>query len=175
MEYNIFLKEEYIEPNNLKRVIEYDKYPDFKFLVAQIDDEYAGITRIIRDKNITANQINLPSINDFEIWHDFYTFFKKIDVNGIVEVGTLAIQEKYRGGRLSLIMIGEIIRSSWKQGIFYSLNSLDERFYKMLIRFNLPFTQIGKEKFYMGSVTYPTLFDSKKLTAKQMKILCLKE
>lgn len=166
LEYEVFYECKYIEENELKRVFQYDRYPDYKFLGAYFEEELIGVVRIISDKELIDKKIKLPSICDFEIAEFFNNYIMNLNKEEIIEIGVFAIREDFRGGNLSLKIMGEIVKNCWSNGERYSLNALDERFLKVLLRLKLPIIQIGEEKIYMGSKTYPTILNSNKLTKK---------
>ena len=158
IEYDVFVKAKYIEPNSHKKVLEYDRYPFARFLVALDKDKIAGVVRLIVDKNNSVRQLNLPTLNDFEIWPSAYKILEKFPPLKIVEIGTMSIPKAYRGGFVRKFLTKKIIIESLTSGMQCAVASIDEKFYKAMLRMKFGFTQIGTEKHYLGSVTVPVLY-----------------
>jgi len=157
-EYEVFVKAQYIKPNSYGRILEYDKYPFSKFLVAIDKGKIAGVVRLIVDKSNSVKQLNLPTLNDFEIWPSAYKILEKFPPSKIVEIGTMSISKVYRGGIVRRLLTKKIIIMSLTSGMQCAVASIDEKFYKAMIRMKLRFTQIGSKKYYLGSVTVPVLY-----------------
>lgn len=167
LEYRIFLDAGYIEPNKEGRVLEYDKYERSKFLIASVKGETAGIVRLVYDDNY-----NFQTLNDFELYPDQQDVYN-IDSKRIVEIGTMVTDKRFRSTTVAWELIRRIMTDSWKNGKWYALSSIDKPFFRSLVRHGMPFTQIGEEKDYMGSITVPTFFDSHKLALKYKPLLYL--
>lgn len=161
IEYEVFLKAGYISQNEFGRAVEYDKYPLSRFLVALVDGEAAGVIRLITDPTGPVGKMNLPTLKDFEVWPSAYETLRRYSPHEILEVGTLAITRKYRGGDVIRELLYAVITECLDRKIRCAVACIDEHFYKVLARRKLPFRQIGPARLYMGSMTIPGLFNHK--------------
>lgn len=159
VEYEVFLKWGYIEPNKEKRALEYDKYSDYRFLIGLDEDRIVAVTRNIFDTEPTRT-LNYPTTNDFDIWSESLDKIFSIGKEKFFETGTMAVIPDYQGNNYSVNMIDELVKDYNPKGIFYTICGLDERFYDFLMSMDMPFEKIGEPKHYMGSITVPAIFDS---------------
>jgi len=162
IEYSVFLKAGYIEPNRDRRAIEYDKYPDFRFLVGLDGSRIVAAARNIFDRDNTAT-LNFPTANDFDIFPEYIDKILSIGKDSFCETGTLAVIPEYQGNNYSINMMDALIKEYNAKNIYYTICAIDEGFFDFLKKIKLPFERIGKTQFYMGSPTVPALFDSKTL------------
>jgi len=150
--YSNWLKEGYATPED--RIIEkYQKLDPWSvdnilFFLGVLP---IGTIRFI----ITPNEGDLPVIRDFEvrrIWED-----KKI-----MEITLLTLTERFRGFHHipSMVLMKKAYQYAKAKEIEGIVIAADERTFHLLIKtLMFPFHQIGKEKMYEGSLTYPAYLD----------------
>lgn len=152
--YKIWLEEKYAAATD--SIIEkYSVYNPFSIdlLVKFMGIFSVGTVRIIKSNN----EVSLPVLNDFEV---------KQVWNGkeLIEITLFTIKRRFRGsGSLpALMLMRAVYRYARKERLEGMVIAADERLFYLLKRsFGLPFRQIGKEKFYEGSLTYPAYLDIK--------------
>ena len=81
--------------------------------------------------------------------------------NEIAEITLLTVKEKFRGySRIAfLLILRRLYRFLKREGINEIVMAADKRLFFLLRRIHFPIRQIGKEKMYEGSITYPAYLD----------------
>jgi len=88
------------------------------------------------------------------------------DINKTVEISALALVPEALDRENHSIMKGTIkamFNYFEDNGINFVYASLDKRVYDLLISCGIPFEKVGKEAFYMGSITVPVFMDLRKM------------
>lgn len=151
--YRIWLEEKYAEANDKSILIKYARYDPFSIdlLIKFLAIFPIGTVRIIKDNK----EVGLPVLNDFEIEKIWKT--KKI-----AEITLFTIIKQFRKFRhlVSLTVIKKIYDYVKKEKIEGIVIAGDRRLFFLLTTFfGFPFHQIGQEKLYEGSLTYPAYLD----------------
>jgi hypothetical protein len=147
--HSIWLEEGYAQPN--EPIIEkYEKYDKFStdFLVKFLGVFPVGTLRIIHNNN----EVGLPVLNDFETKRCWQS-------DNIVEATLLTVSKKFRSRVKhipSLVLMRELVRYGKNHNLEGAVMAVDQRlFFAMKRKLCFPLYQIGPEKFYEGSITYP--------------------
>lgn len=147
--YKVWIEEGYAQPNEpiIEKKRKYEKFSkDFliKFLNIPI-----GTIRIIYQND----EMKFPILDVFEV-------SKKLDDEKIVELSLYSILRKYRFFHsTNLIAMKRIYQLLKKEKIIGFLAALDHRlFFFLKEKLKFPLIQIGKEKIYEGSLTFPVYF-----------------
>ena len=166
LEYEVFVRAGYIEPNEHEEVLENGKYCDSRFLVV-VDEarkRVAGSLRVVLDKDSSINELSIPALSSFEIWPWMRRQIKRLSQDKVAQIGTMVIHESARGGKVLGMLIRKLVELYFQEGFRYGVSTIDERFYKVLVAKGYPIRQIGDKKFYMGSYTVPVMFDALELS-----------
>lgn len=156
---DIWKEEGYKE--NAEYFSEYDRY-SCDYLVKFLGIIGVGTLRLIKYNNHLA----LPIIKDFDIVLPKST--------KIIEATLFAVKRNFRRRWLhipSLLLMRELARYCKKNGIYGALMILDKRLY-IRLKYNLgfPIQEIGKEKFYKGSLCVPCFINTEEFFKNIEKI-----
>jgi hypothetical protein len=150
-----WLGEGYAVPGEL--IIEkYSKYDKFSvdLLVKFLGIIPLGTIRLIRNNS----EVGLPVLNDFEVEKCWQRD------NDLIEITLLAVKRKYRSrlfGLTSLILIRETVKYCKNNNMEGGIMACDKRLFFLIRRkLGFPIMQIGPEKFYEGSMTYPAFINA---------------
>ena len=173
LEYEMFLRSGYVEANDERRVLCYDRYPRSVFICASdASGDLRGTMRLIHATSTSWSETHFPTLDDFAVDEHWLERIHSLPARELVEVASMAVRPgtSRRCGR-------EIIRQSmryiWSRNIWFALSSVDSSYLRELRRRRLPFSQIGAEKLYMGSMTVPTFFDSLRLPLRYQPVVRL--
>lgn len=114
---------------------------------------------------IIMNVPRLPVLTDFQI--------SAVLKGSVAEITLLTIRSAFQGfgHHVALLLFREMYRHTREQGMDGIVVAADRRLWILLRRFlHLPFSQIGKEQTYEGSITFPGHLD---FTAQERLILGL--
>lgn len=139
-------------------VEKYSKYnfASTDFLAKLLGIIPVGTLRIIRDSSL-----GLPVLNDFEI--------RKNPEGKVAEVTLFTVRKQFRASLATLVLMKAMYRYAKKENDGIVIAS-DRRLFLLLTRIlGFPFRQIGPEKMYEGSMTYPAYlnFDEAEEVAKK--------
>jgi len=122
-----------------------------------------GTLRIVHD-----SATGLPIFNDFPVVHRLW------QTNNIKEITLLTVKKAFRKTHLShlplFILIRHLARLSRKNSIEGWVMMADRRLFFLLRRKKVPIYQIGQERFYKGSITYPAYIPTQEFLTKMEKI-----
>lgn len=144
----IWLEEGYAKPGEpiVEKYAKYDKFSR-DLLLKFFGIIPVGTLRIIRSNN----DVGLPIVNDFEIE-------KPWGEKEVIEATLLTVVPQFRGffHLASLTLMKAIYQYGKREKIEGVVIAADVRLFSLLTRrLGLPFYQIGQEKMYEGSITYP--------------------
>lgn len=152
--HEIWLEEKYAEPGEAI-IEEYAKYDALsvdvlvRFLVVPV-----GTVRFIHNDS----EVGLPTLIDFAVEECWSSDDK------IIEATLMAVKRGFRRRALhipALVLMRELARYCRRNGLEGGIMACDERlFYLMRRRLGFPIHQIGQEKFYQGSTTYPAFINT---------------
>jgi len=113
-----------------------------------------GTGRIIRN----SSGASLPVLNDFETSRCWENEDK------LAELTLLTVRRRFRRySRIAfLLILRRLYRFLKQKGSDEILMAADKRLFFLLRRIHFPIRQIGKEKMYEGSITYPAYLDFRK-------------
>lgn len=155
MWYAVWLKQNYAQREE-PIVEKYSKYNEFSLDLLL---KFLGILPIGTFRFIHNNKdVGLPTLNDFEV--------KKcwLDDTKIIETTLLTVKKRYRSSPFhlpSLVLMRELARYCKKKRLEGSIMACDKRlFFLMRRKLGFPIHQIGKERFYEGSITYPAYINT---------------
>ena len=173
LEYEVFLRAGYIEANAQQEVVENHKYSDSRFVVVYDEKtgKVAGSVRLVLEPDKPLNELEVAALHSFKVWPWMRRRLKRLTDHRLLQVGSMVIHESARGGKVLGLLIKKMIELSWREGIRYGVSSIDERFYKVLVKKGYPIRQIGDKKFYMGSVTVPVMFDAYELPVNMTNVV----
>ncbi len=163
LEYDVYLKEGYIEPNDEHIVLENRNYPNFVHFVARADGRVIGALRLVTDAEPRHGVFRLGSFRHFAIQKWATDLLRSADQRRIVELGTMVIDPKYRGGNTYAQLFQKAFEYAVLGRVHYALATIDEGFYHRLLKRGLPFREIGETRYYMGSYTVPAMIDVEQL------------
>lgn len=163
LEYDVYLREGYIEPNPFHRVLENADYPEFVHFVARIGDKTIGSLRLVTDAQPRHGVFKLSSFRHFSVHEWALKLLASTESRQVFEIGTMVIDPEYRGGRIYTILFQKAFEFALLKRIRYSLTTVDEKFFHCLRKRGLPFHAIGEKQFYMGSETVPAMIDVEQL------------
>jgi len=160
----IWKEEGYYRDPNQDLIGEFSKYDRYSvdFLVKFLGLFPCGTARMI----FYAKEIQLPVIKDFtvrRVWNS----------NQVAEITLLAVPRNYRRflHLPMLVMLREMTRHSRKVGLEGVLMMVDKRFFfAMKDTLGFPIQQIGEERFYEGSITYPAYIEIEEFCVKMAKV-----
>jgi len=149
----IWIEEGYYDYLGQPIIEEFSKYDRFSIdlIVKFLGIFPAGTFRFIRNND----EVGLPVLNDFEV--------KRIwSGDNIVEATLLTVPKKFRRLRLPfLILMRELARYGRNNNLEGAVMMVDRRlFFLMRRKFKFPIHQIGSEKFYQGSITFPAYINN---------------
>ncbi len=155
-----YLEVGYIDKPTSIGIIEdgYHKFSDY-IVAIHINDNHKGeVVGVIRA--VKYSSLGFPVLNEFRLYKKWEKFLKKLDLNQVIEVGALFTKPGYHVARG---LYREIWQYSKMNGYKYWLAAIDERLFKVFTkRLYFYFDKIGKEKFYLGSVSIPAILDCQK-------------
>ncbi len=163
LEYDVYLAEGYIEPNDERVVLENRNYPEFVHFVARVDGRAIGSLRLVTDAQPRHDVFRLGSFRHFSVQHWATDLLRSADQRRIVEVGTMVILPEYRGGSTYAQLFRKAFEYAVLSRVHYALATIDEGFYHRLIKRGLPFREMGETRYYMGSYTVPAIIDVEQL------------
>jgi len=162
--HEIWLEEEYAQPGE-SIIEEYSRYDAFsvdlliKFLIFPV-----GTFRFIHNND----EVGLPTLNDFAVKKCWSGDDK------IVEATLLTVKKKFRrrfSHILALVLMRELARYCKRNGLKGPIMACDKRlFFLMRQRLCFPIHQIGQEKFYQGSITYPVFINTEEFYMVMAKV-----
>jgi N-acyl-L-homoserine lactone synthetase len=172
LEYEVFLRSGYIDANEQSEVIENHKYSDSRFVVVYDEEtgKVAGSVRLVLESEKSINELEIAALHSFKVWPWMRRHIRRLNNRRLLQVGSMVIHESARGGKVLGLLIKKMIEVSWREGIRYGVSSIDERFYKVLVKKGYPIRQIGDKKYYMGSVTVPVMFDAYELPVDMVNV-----
>ena len=159
LEYDVYLKEGYIEPNDEHVVLENRNYPEFVHFVARVDGKAIGALRLVTDARPRHGVFRLGSFRHFSIQKWATDLLHSADQRRIVEVGTMVIDPGFRGGSTYAQLFQKAFEYVVLGRMHLALATIDEGFFHRLLKRGLPFKEMGERKYYMGSHTVPALID----------------
>lgn len=122
-----------------------------------------GTLRIVHNSTI-----GLPIFDDFSIDNKLW------QTENIKEITLLTVEEKFRGAHLLhlplLVLIRHLARLGKKNSVEGWVMMADRRLFFLLRRKKVPIYQIGQERFYKGSMTYPAYIPTQEFLIKMRKI-----
>lgn len=165
-EAQVFIESGYVD-NAEELGGEYEKYlPKTEFIIVQQDSIAAGSVRaIFYDPEIGFKTIDDINSGKLSISEESKRLLDDIDLSNVFEIGTLAVQARYRGhaddeGRLSVALYGAIFAETKHHDCRYVLASFDERYFNSFKSiFGPAVRELGPATDYMGSPTVPALLD----------------
>jgi len=163
LEYDIYLREGYIEPNDEHVVLENRNYPNFVHFVARVDGKAIGALRLVTDASPRHGVFRLSSFRHFPIRQWATDLLHAADQRRVVEVGTMVIDPEYRGGNTYAQLFQKAFEYAVLSRVHYALATIDEGFYHRLLKRGLPFREMGETRYYMGSYTVPAMIDVEQL------------
>jgi len=163
LEYDVYLGEGYIEPNDDHLVLENRDYPEFVHFVARADGKTIGALRLVTDAKPRYDVFRLGSFRHFSIQEWAIDLLHSADQRRIVEVGTMVIDPEYRGGNTYAQLFQKAFEYTVLSRVHFALATIDEGFYHRLLKRGLPFREMGETRYYMGSHTVPALIDIEQL------------
>jgi hypothetical protein len=163
LEYDVYLGEGYIEPNDQHIVLENRDYPEFVHFVARVDGRTIGALRLVTDARPRHDVFRLGSFRHFSVQKWATDLLRSADQRRIVEVGTMVIDPEYRGGDAYAQLFQKAFEYAVLARVHYALATIDEGFYHRLLKRGLPFREMGETRYYMGSHTVPAIIDVEQL------------
>ena len=163
LEYDVYLREGYIEPNDRHVVLENLDYPEFVHFVARANGKTIGALRLVTDPRPRHGAFRLASFRHFSIHHWATDLLQRADQRRVVEVGTMVIDPEFRGGNTYVQLFQKAFEYAVLTRVHYALSTIDEGFFNRLIKRGLPFREMGERSFYMGSWTVPAMIDVEQL------------
>jgi len=114
--------------------------------------EVVGVMRIIKN-----SPLGYPTLNEFEISKRAKDWISSIDPESIIEVGSLFVKPGYSAAK-------GLYRYAWQYSKIRRdtlwLACIDKTLFEVLKRrYQFYFKRIGREQFYLGSVTVPAMLD----------------
>jgi hypothetical protein len=159
LEYDVYLREGYIEPNDEQIVLENRDYPEFVHFVARIDGRAIGSLRLVTDARPRHGAFRLGSFKHFSIKKWATDLLHSADQRRVVEVGTMVIDPEFRGGNTYAQLFQKAFEYAVLSRVHLALATIDEGFFHRLRKRGLPFREMGEREYYMGSYTVPALID----------------
>jgi hypothetical protein len=163
LEYDVYLREGYIEPNDEHLVLENRDYPEFIHFVARVDGRAIGALRLVTDARPRHGAFRLGSFRHFAIQKWATDLLHSADQHRIVEVGTMVIDPDFRGGNTYAQLFQKAFEYAVMSRVHYALSTIDEGFFHRLLKRGLPFREMGETRHYMGSNTVPAIIDVEQL------------
>ena len=163
LEYDVYLREGYIEPNDEQIVLENKNYPEFVHFVARVDDRVIGSLRLVTDARPRHGAFLLGSFGHFSIQKWATDLLRSADQHRVVEVGTMVIDPEFRGGNTYAQLFQKAFEYAVLSRVHLALATIDEGFFHRLRKRGLPFREMGERRYYMGSYTVPALIDVEQL------------
>lgn len=159
-----YLEVGYIERSTATGTIEdgYHKFSDYLIAIyindnqnGSVKGKVVGVIRAVR-----YSSLDFPVMNEFKFYKKWEKFLREVNLNQVIEVGALFTKPGYYVAR-------GLYRQVWQfsklNNYKYWLAAIDERLFKVFTkRFCFYFDQIGKKKFYLGSVSVPALLECQK-------------
>jgi len=136
----------------------YDKYS--KDYLLCLFKRPIGTFRIIQNNN----EVGLPMVRDFKLQKNVQ------GKNALAEATLFALKKEFRGylHLPSLMLMKGVFQCSWSDGYGEILIEADKRFFFLCKKTGLVMNQLTEEKFFEGSVTYPSILNFEE-TLKALK------
>ena len=148
--YSIWLEQGYYEDDPKEPLNDFAQYnPYATDFILFYRSKACGTLRIIHNNK----QEGLPTLKEFcittQLWH----------TENIKEITLFTVDKRFRGSNLFylplFVLIKHIARWGKRRGIEGWVMMADERLFYLLRRKKIPIHQIGPQRFYKGSTTYP--------------------
>lgn len=164
LHHDIYLGVGYIKEPTLSGMIEDGYHPYSDYIIAIFIDgkpgkgEIVGVTRIIKN-----SPLGYPTLKEFKISKKAGAWMDSVDPYSIIEIGSLCVKPGFSAAK-------GLYRYAWqyskiRRDILW-LACIDKDLLDILKkRYQFYFEQIGKEKFYLGSITVPAVLDCKRQKA----------
>lgn len=163
VEASIFIEKEYVKTaEELGR--EYEPYDEAStFFVVESDGDTIGSTRIIANNENGFKTMNDAKSGGLDVSPEWQDFFEKVDPETVAEVGTIAVDKKYRGShetRAAVKLYGAILAYCRQNDVKTLIASMDYDYYvNFLSIFGEAVRPAGEPKMYMGSDTVVLVMD----------------
>ncbi len=160
VEYEIYVAEGYIPPNEQGRVLENDHYPDFIHFVARDGNLVVGSLRLVVDPVPRFGLFRLGAFAHFDLEPWVTPLLREVGLNHVVELGTMVIRPEYRGNETYLRLFEKAFEYGLMTRVRAGVATIDAGFCDRLERRGVPLVDLGPPRFYMGSETRPVLIDT---------------
>lgn len=171
LEYKVFLSEGYIEPNDEKRIVDYNDYPNYEMIRAKAklvnDDQYklVGMWRLIYanpDETIMKKGIfpTLDSPEELPIYDKCMKEIQTFNPQEGVDLASASILKPYRNRVIAdaLLFEGVVNRVLSQPQLTFWLGAPDTQWLDRITkREYLPVEVIGDSNMYWGSYCNPIL------------------
>jgi len=111
---------------------------------------------------------------ELPVFHDFSIEKKLWKTENIKEITLFTVKKEFRGVKLFylplLMLIRHLARLGKRKNVEGWVMMVDKRLFRFLRQIKIPIYQIGKEKFYKGSVTYPAYINNLEFLKMMRKI-----
>ena len=159
LHHDVYLRVGYIEEPVPSGMIEDGYHPYSDYVIAILENgrpkrrgEVVGVMRIIKN-----SELSYPTLNEFMVLKKVKNWIDSIDQEGIIEVGSLCVKPGYSAAK-------GLYRYAWQYSKIRRdtlwLACIDKTLFEVLKRrYQFYFKKIGREQFYLGSVTVPAMLD----------------
>jgi N-acyl amino acid synthase FeeM len=167
LEHDVYVRAGYIRPNRQRVVPQNMDFPPHKSLVAISDGVAVGSVRLVVDPAPANGLFSLKCFEAFTMHSWAESALSGVVPSEILQVGTMVIDEQYRGGRVLAALFQKALRLSMAWQVRFAVSTVDRRFFDVARRRYTSMRAMGEAKYYMGSVTVPALLDLDSLREKQ--------